>query len=473
MRRHLVAALVALPAAVVTVLGLPPVMQQGEEALRELAHTCVQQARKLSGTAAKVLAGNDRESLRAQIAEHQNRTGGRAHVFDARGRSVDGALCILSPAQVSQQDPVQAALRGQYTDSADQKSAQLADELVVAVPVIWHGLLIGVVVICSALDDLELQQMTIWVVVGVTAAFALALSRFLAELLARWILRPVRYIETAARRFAAGDHDVRVPVHLGPPDLRVLAETFNHVAEQVQQQVKLQRSFVSDASHQLRSPLVALRLRLENLEPHVTPEGERRLEQALGEADRMTGILNALLLLARAESGAQPAEAVDVRAVAEERVASWRVTAELRHVAVVIEGEVDVVVSAIAGTVDQILDVFLDNAVRASPQHTTIRVRLVEDDGVVSVQCQDAGPGMSPDERARACDRFWRGPNAITSEGSGLGLAIASSLAQANHGHLLLQEAPGGGLHAEVRLPALRPAQPTARLDGLSQRIRR
>ncbi|WP_051718219.1 ATP-binding protein [Streptomyces megasporus] len=108
---------------------------------------------------------------------------------------------------------------------------------------------------------------------------------------------------------------------------------------------------------------------------------------------------------------------------------------------------------AVTGTVDQILDVFLDNALRVAPAGTAVRLRLAEEAGRVVVQCIDAGPGMSSAERARACDRFWRGPNAATGEGSGLGLAIAASLARANDGHILLQEAPGGGLHAEVRLP--------------------
>ncbi|GAA3245996.1 HAMP domain-containing protein [Streptomyces labedae] len=254
MRRHLIAALVGLPAAVVTALALPLALDRGDEALRELAHARAQQARQLSPTAAKALAEGERDTLRERIAAYQDRTGGRAHVFDVRGRSVEGASRLLTPDELAQQEVVRAALRGQFTDSADREISKLAEELVVAVPVIHGGVLLGVVVVCSALDDLELQQWTIWAVVGVLAALALALNGFLAEPLARWVLRPVRYLEAAARRFAAGDHDARVPVHLGPPDLRVLAETFNHLAEQVQQQVQVQREFVSDASHQLRLP---------------------------------------------------------------------------------------------------------------------------------------------------------------------------------------------------------------------------
>ncbi len=178
------------------------------------------------------------------------------------------------------------------------------------------------------------------------------------------------------------------------------------------------------------------------------------LDEALGEVDRMTGILNALLLLARAESGTRGPEPVDVLAVTEERVACWRLVAQPQQIALAIDSESAPVVLAVPGTLDQILDVFLDNALRAAPAGTTIHLRLVEDAGRVAVQCIDAGPGMSEAERARACDRFWRGANAASGEGSGLGLAIAASLARANDGHVLLQEAPGGGLQAEARLPA-------------------
>ncbi|MEU0684903.1 sensor histidine kinase [Streptomyces albogriseolus] len=458
MRRHLIAALVALPVVVVAVLGLPLAMERSDEAFRELAHARAVEARQLSSTAARALTGREQDVLRESIAAYQDRTGGRAHVYDARGQSVEGALCLLTPAELADQRVVRAALRGQFTDSADRQVSERPDELIVAVPVLHQGMLVGVVVVCSALDDLELKQWTIWAVVAVIGALALAASGFLAEPLARWILRPVRYLESAARRFAAGDHSARVPVHLGPPDLRVLAETFNHLAEQVQQQVRVQKAFVSDASHQMRSPLVALRLRLENMEPHVRAGGTHSLEQAIGEVDRMTGILNALLLLARAESGTQSAEPVDVLAVVEERVASWRLSAEPRRVALAIDSDGEALAAAVAGTVDQIVDVFLDNAVRIAPPGSTVWLRLVQDAETVAVQCIDEGPGMSDVERARACDRFWRGSKALAGEGSGLGLAIAASLARANNGSVLLREAAGGGLHAEVRLPAWSPS---------------
>ncbi|MFJ3620571.1 sensor histidine kinase [Streptomyces iakyrus] len=454
MRRHLVAALVALPAAVLVLLGLPLALERDDQAVRELFKARTQQARAMKEMAAEVARHGASATARERIADFQDRTGGRVQLYDVTGRPLVGALCILSPGELRGQEPVRAALRGDFADSADQHVSWQAAELVIAVPVIEQGRLVAVVVICSFLDDLRIDVLTQLILIAVAALVALALGALLAEPLARWILRPIRYLERAALDFAAGEHHARVPVDQGPPELRVLAETFNHLAEQVQHQVRVQQSFVADASHQLRSPLVALSLRLENLEPHLDADGAERLALAVVEADRMSRILNALLLLARSESHDQPGQPVDALAVLEERVASWRLVATPKSVRIDIDESPGLFVSAIPGTLDQILDVFIDNALRASPSGTSLRLRVVGDSHVVAVQCQDQGPGMSAADRARACDRFWRGPDAESGEGSGLGLAIAASLARANGGEVLLERAPTGGLHAEVRLPA-------------------
>ncbi|MEU0042926.1 sensor histidine kinase [Streptomyces werraensis] len=459
MRRHLVAALVALPAAVLVLLGLPLALERDDQAVRQLSHSRIQQARAMKNLAAEVARSGDSAKAREHIADFQDRTGGRVQVYDVSGRALVGALCILSADELRQREPVQAALRGDFVDSGEQKVSWQAAELVVAVPVIEHGRLVAVVVICSFLDDLQVDVVTQWILIAVVALFALALGALLAEPLARWILRPIRFLERAALDFAAGDHHARVPVDQGPPELRVLAETFNHLAEQVQHQVRVQQSFVADASHQLRSPLVALSLRLENLEPYLDEEGAARLALALQEADRMSRILNALLLLARSESQDQPAQPVDALAVLEERVASWRLVAAPKSVDIDIDmvDGAELLVAAIPGTLDQILDVFVDNALKVSPSGSRLRLRVIADGPAVAVQCQDHGPGMSAADRSRACDRFWRGPDAVPDEGSGLGLAIAASLARANGGEVLLERAPTGGLHAEVRLPAWQP----------------
>ncbi|MEU0108429.1 HAMP domain-containing sensor histidine kinase [Streptomyces sp. NPDC006251] len=457
MRRHLVSGLVALPTLVLMLLGLPLALDRDDQAVRQLAHSRIQQAREIQALVAEVVREGNYTRAREQIADYQDRTGGRIQVYDTAGRALVGALCILSPSELRDEEPVRAALRGEFLDSAEQGVSWQASELVVAVPMIEQGQLVAVVVICSFLDDLQIDVITGWAVIAVIALLALALGALLAEPLARWILRPIRYLEHAALAFAAGNHHVRVPTDQGPPELRVLAETFNHLAEQVQHQVHAQQQFVADASHQLRSPLVALSLRLENLEPFITAEGEQRLAQAMVEAERMSRIINALLLLARSESQEHPAHPLDVLAVVEERVASWRMVSAPNGIAIDIDEGPELLATAIPGTLDQILDVFLDNAVHVSPVGGCIRLRVADLGHAVAVQCWDEGPGMSAQERARACDRFWRGPRAEPGEGSGLGLAIAASLARANGGEVLLDRAPTGGLHAEVRLPTWQP----------------
>ncbi|MGW7517760.1 sensor histidine kinase [Streptomyces sp. NPDC054796] len=211
------------------------------------------------------------------------------------------------------------------------------------------------------------------------------------------------------------------------------------------------KAFLTDASHQLRGPLQALRLRLENLEPHLADEGLPGLEHVLSEADRMSRILSALLTMARSEGRHVPVRSFDALAVVRERAAAWLPEAEARQVTLEVAGE-PVVAAAVPGALDQILDVFLDNALALAPPRSRVRLAVRADSRHVRVSCRDEGPGMSAAERRHACERFWRGSDTAPGEGSGLGLAIASSLARANSGRLTLDAAPGGGLEAAVRL---------------------
>ncbi|MEU0353071.1 HAMP domain-containing sensor histidine kinase [Streptomyces sp. NPDC006237] len=457
MRQRLVVMLVALPTLVLGVLGVPLAMDRAQEAVRQLAAERLEEAHRFAEPAVRALREKEHDPLREKVAHYQDATGGRAQVFDIGAELVTGAVCILTPAELAERREVRAALAGRVTDSSAYTLSWQAKELIVAVPLIDGGQLIGAVVICSALEDLRLELVTVWVLLGVVAVLALAANGFLAEPLARWVLRPIRALESAARAFAAGTHSARAPADAGPEELRVLAGTFNAMAERLEQQVKAQKAFIADASHQLRGPLVALRLRLENLEPYLSDEGGPGLEHALAEADRMGRILSALLTLARCEGRSDPPRAVDALAVAEERAAAWRLVADGRDVSIEVGGD-EALAAAIPGTLDQILDVFVDNALAVAPAHSTVRLAVRGDGRGVRVSCQDQGPGMSAEDRRRACDRFWRGPRAAAGEGSGLGLAIASSLARASGGELLLDDAPGGGLKATVVLPSW-PAQ--------------
>jgi signal transduction histidine kinase len=216
--------------------------------------------------------------------------------------------------------------------------------------------------------------------------------------------------------------------------------------------VESQRGFAGDASHQLRTPLTALRLRLDRAaelldeqDPAVT-----QVDAARDEIDRLQRLVDGLLVLARAEGRQQEAVPTDVAAVARERVESWAALAAERDVTIEHDTVGTAVALAVPTAIEQIVDNYVDNALESAPAGARIRVSVVPEHDIVALLVDDSGPGMSPEDRARAFDRFWRGRQ--DQAGSGLGLAVVASLAQASGAEVSLEASPMGGVRAVARL---------------------
>jgi len=297
-----------------------------------------------------------------------------------------------------------------------------------------------------------------WLKLGLFGVAMLAVAAGLAILLARSLTRPLAEVEAAVAALGQGRLSERAPANGGPAELRALADTVNEMAERLEELLSTQRAFVADASHQLRTPMTALRLRLENLETERGDE-EGDLAAAIAEADRLSRVVDGLLSLARADGTRPGRERVDVEAVLHERVDAWGPLAEERGVALLdgasppAGGSSAVRALACPGYLEQVLDNLLSNALDATPPGgaVTIRAERVGDD--VEVHVVDTGPGMTATDRARAFDRFWRKDEG-SRDGTGLGLAIAAQLVRASGGSTWLDEAEGGGIDAVVRLEA-------------------
>ncbi len=225
------------------------------------------------------------------------------------------------------------------------------------------------------------------------------------------------------------------------------------MAETVTGALAAQRAFVADASHQLRNPLTALRLRLSNLQGHVDSAAVDDHGAALEEAERLSELLAGLLALARTERTA-PLVEVDVDAAVGDRVEAWRPLAEHTGLRLELDGQPGLTVSAPVGAVETVLDAVLDNAVKFSSAGDAITVHTARHDGRVEISVRDTGPGLGPEELERATDRFWRSPSQSNVEGSGLGLAIAARTVELSGGSLRLESPEGGGLRVVARLPA-------------------
>jgi signal transduction histidine kinase len=273
------------------------------------------------------------------------------------------------------------------------------------------------------------------------------------------MLRPVHELDNAAGALAEGRFDDRVAAGSGPPELRHLAASFNAMAERITTLIGRQRSFVSYASHQLRTPLATLRLCVENLRPSVHSDGLDDYAMVAEEIDRMVEICDALLTYARAEATADDAEDMDAVVVAEARVAIWGQAATRAGVHLTRVGQDTAPVRAAALALDQALDALLSNAIKFAGDGAQVVVAVERvDEQWIDIHVVDNGPGMAEADLTRAREPFWRGVRTQNVDGSGLGVTIADALVAASGGRFDLMPAHPRGLHARVRLPAARNA---------------
>ena len=378
--------------------------------------------------------------------------GARIIVVDEAGRSVADSDRDDLGRDFSTRPEIASALNGERVTGRRHSETLSYDLAYVAVPVASGGEVHGAVRITLPMSTVDDRVRDTWLRLGALSAVVLSIVGAVGLILARGVTRPVRQVQDAAERLAAGDLSARAGEVDGAPELASLARQFDATAERLEVLVDAQRRFVSDASHQLRTPLTALRLRLETLRP--SPGDEPKLDAALAETDRLARLVQSLLDLARAD-GAPPTLAdVDAAAVAAERYRTWTDVASSAGIALVLDAPERCPARAVEGGLEQILDNLLSNALAAGGEGTCVTVEVRPEGSGARVRVTDQGPGMPADQRAQATSRFWRPPGA-TGSGSGLGLAIVDHLASAAGGQLELDDGPEGrGLCATVHLPA-------------------
>ncbi|WP_327386531.1 MULTISPECIES: sensor histidine kinase [unclassified Streptomyces] len=329
-------------------------------------------------------------------------------------------------------------------------------DLVITVPAKDGGRIVGAVRIVYSTGNLTHRLWTIWGFRAGLAVAVLGVAALIGAVVARRLTRPLRQLNDVASRFSDGDLSARSPVE-GPQETRTLARTLNQAGERLDTLIASQRIFVADASHQLRTPLTALRLSLDNIADGVDDEFVHEdVELATAEVVRMSRLVNGLLVLARAEAKVSAAEPLPLRDIVEERLSVWRPAADERGVTIEFGEGADgrPAVLASPGHLDQVLDNVLSNALEVSPDGGTITVRIDPRGAEAVLSVLDEGPGMSDAEKSRAFDRFWRGQGLTGRSGSGLGLAVVKQLVTDDGGTVTLQDAPGSGLWVVITLRA-------------------
>jgi len=310
----------------------------------------------------------------------------------------------------------------------------------------------------SPIADAQSDVEKTFLVVGAGALVAALLAGYLVAARAAAPLR--RYAATAAR-IDAGDLTPRLQVDpASPVELRTLAVAFNHMLDRLDRAFARQREFVSDASHELRSPLTAIRGQLEVLARSERPdqgEIERVAGVTMAELGRVDRLVEDMLSLARLDEGQR---------VARRRLDAAELLRELAGGApgASLAGELPAgVIEADPDLVAQVVRNLLANARRHAGPDGRVAISAAARDGSLVVSVDDDGPGIAPAERERVFDRFHRSEPARDrgSGGSGLGLAIARSIVELHGGRIWAADSPLGGARVSFELPGLRP--PTMR----------
>lgn len=248
-----------------------------------------------------------------------------------------------------------------------------------------------------------------------------------------------------------------LPTERLPEEVEPLVRALNALLARLAQSLDTQRAFVSDAAHELRSPLTALKLQLQNLR-RAGDEAARAaaIEALAGGIDRAVRLVEQLLALARSEPGAPPApmEPLDLSELVRQAVADTVPRALARDVELVLDADVPVTLPGDRHGLAALVRNLADNAVRHAPAGSRVELRVATDDGAPTLTVDDAGPGIPPEERERVFDRFYRRADDAGESGTGLGLAIVRSVAARHGASVSLSDSPRGGLRATVRFPA-------------------
>jgi len=273
-------------------------------------------------------------------------------------------------------------------------------------------------------------------------------------------VRPVRDITREAEAIEAGTLGRRIDAHADTREYERLVDVLNRMLERLDAAFEVQRRFTSDASHELRSPITALRGELElALRRERDPEEYRRvLESALEEAERLSFLAEDLLTLARSDAGAiEPRlRRVDLTRTLEEMVSRHRPRAEEKSLR--LEATIEPGMGGLCDPdlLDRLLSNLLENALKFTMPGGRVEVSARGDGEDLVLEVADTGPGIREEDLPRIFDRFYRADAARTStEGTGLGLSIVRTTSAAHGGEVTAGNRQEGGAVFRVRLPVL------------------
>ena len=425
---------------------------------------------KAAAAAAPFFAAASPEDINRVLAENAQAMDGRLMLIDQDGKVQYDTLREMSGRRL-QMDEVLRVLTGSAeqaygihapgeTEAAGMGGGEYNGELAYSVHAMdgedgQIGALLFVSRIQSLMDSISSVQ---WQLISIFVLIALA-ALMLALFLSQILTKPITNLSRSMRKMGKGDLSVRVP-EKGSGELRELAENYNTMAAQLERLDKTRNQFVSNASHELKTPLTTMKIMLETVmyQPDMPEELRREfMEDMNHEIDRLTGIVTDLLTLTRVDSdkSGMKQEPVNMSALTEEVIRLLAPAAEKRGQHLECSIDPGLQMMGDRARLNQILYNLTDNAIKYSPDGGRIFVSLhTEGEGLVW-RVRDNGVGIPPEDQEHIFERFYRVDKARSRDtgGTGLGLSIVKQLVTMHGGEITVNSALNQGSEFKVVFP--------------------
>jgi two-component system, OmpR family, sensor kinase len=443
----------------IVAFGVPLALNLSARVNAEVRTQAQAQADLVAATAADLLGTASRTELGTLVRTAAASVRGRLVIVNATGHVLaDSAGPTELGTSYESRPEIETALDGRPVQV--QRASRTLDQqiLATAVPIIRDGRVAGAVRVSQSVGAVHQAVLQVELAIGLIGLIVLALGLLAGGLLAAQIARPLRRLEAVARRVAQGDLRARATVE-GSLEQRSLSSSFNEMTDRIARLLDAQQDFVADASHQLRTPLTGLRLRLEEAKALASDPGAAELDAAIREVDRLSHTVDELLRLSRAGKRRLAGSRVELGDLVADGLQRWRPHASDR--AITLERRRDDeagTVWAARADLERALDALLENALAYSPCGSKVTVACARG----QLEVRDRGPGITADERELVFERFHRGrAGRYGPPGDGLGLPIARELAREWGGDVTLEDRAGGGTVAIITL------EPDDDLNGL------
>ncbi len=423
---------------------------------------------KLASTAAPLFASARTSALNETIVTASGEMGGRILLVDADGKVQADSYALLCGTRL-QLPEVLAILTGGESSawgihSLEATTLESDPSQYVAVSSAAMNLngRTGALVFVSPVQEMvesltQVQEQLITVFLAV-AVIALTVALVFSQV----ITRPISSLTATIRKMAKGDLSVRTKVR-GSGELRELAESYNAMAAQLESIDQSRSQFVSNASHELKTPMATMKILLETMmyQPDMPQELQQEFMQDMNhEIDRLTSIITDLLTLTQGDDHAVTLklEKVDVSSLAEETLHRLQSTAEQRNLELYRNIQPGCIMQADSSKLSQIIYNLTENALKYTPDGGHVAVRLRTEAGYLLLQVQDDGVGIPKEDQAHIFDRFYRVDKARSREtgGTGLGLSIVRQMVTLHGGAISVDSQPGKGSVFTVRIPLTR-----------------